>query len=241
MIYSSIDNSKIKDLKKLHIKKYRDKNNLFLVEGEHLVIEAYKAGYLDELVLEETENFSLDIKTSYVTKTVINYLSLLETPSNIIGVCHKKEGILTGNKIIILDEIQDPGNLGTIIRSSLAFNLDTLIVSNCVDIYNPKTIRATQGALFHTNILTSSILDITETLKSEDFRIYGTDLKSGKDLRSIEINKKSVIIMGNEGSGLSSLSKKICDEFIYIKMNDNCESLNVAVATSIILYEFNSR
>ena len=90
MLYSSIDNSKIKDLKKLHNKKYRDKKGLFLVEGRHLVLEAYKTGYLKELLLEENEILPLDVMTYYMTNNVKNYLSELETPTNIIGVCEKK-------------------------------------------------------------------------------------------------------------------------------------------------------
>ena len=94
MLYSSIDNSKIKDLKKLQTKKYRDKKNLFLVEGKHLVLEAYKTGYLKELLLEENELLPLDVLTYYMTNNVKNYLSELECPTNIIGICRKKEGKL---------------------------------------------------------------------------------------------------------------------------------------------------
>ena len=238
MLYSSIDNSKIKDLKKLHNKKYRDKKGLFLVEGRHLVLEAYKTGYLKELLLEENEILPLDVMTYYMTNNVKNYLSELETPTNVIGVCEKKEGIIKGNRIVYLDCIQDPGNLGTIIRSCVAFNVDTLILSrDCVDLYNSKVIRASQGLVFHLNIVIADINEFGPKLKDENYKIYGTKVTHGKSLKTIEKVSKFVIIMGNEGNGISELSSELCDEFIYIDMNDRCESLNVGVATSIILYE----
>ncbi len=238
MLYSSIDNSKIKDLKKLQTKKYRDKKNLFLVEGKHLVLEAYKTGYLKELLLEENELLPLDVLTYYMTNNVKNYLSELECPTNIIGICRKKEGKLIGNRIVYLDCVQDPGNLGTIIRSCVAFNIDTLVLSkDSVDLYNSKVIRASQGLIFHLNIVIADINEFGPSLKDEGYKIYGTKVTHGKSLKTIEKIEKFVIIMGNEGNGMSELSSELCDEFIYIDMNDKCESLNVGVATSIILYE----
>ncbi|MBE6149844.1 MAG: RNA methyltransferase [Firmicutes bacterium] len=238
MLYSSVDNNKIKDLKKLQTKKYRDKKNMFLIEGKHLVLEAYKTNCLKEILLEENELLPLDVETNYMTNNVMNYLSELETPNNIIGICNKKDGSLKGNKIVYLDYIQDPGNLGTIIRSCVAFNIDTLILSkNCVDMYNSKVIRASQGMIFHLNIIIEDVENIIPKLKEDGYKIYGTNVMYGKSLKSIEKSDKFVIIMGNEGNGISEVSEELCDEFIYIDMNSNCESLNVGVATSIILYE----
>lgn len=236
MIYSSLDNSKIKELKKLQMKKYRLLNKLFLVEGEHLVNEAYKAGLLVELIVLEGQTFNLDVNISYVTLNVMNYLSELEN-SKVIGVCRIKENEIKGNKIVLLDNIQDPGNLGTIIRSCVAFSIDTLILVNCVSQYNSKVLRAAQGLNFYLNIVNSSY-SILDKLKN-NYRIIGTRLNEAKELKNVAKYEKSVIIMGNEGTGISNLSKSMCDEYIYIPMNNNCESLNVGVATSIILYEMN--
>ena len=145
MIYTSIDNKKIKDIKKLKTRKYRDKTNLFLVEGEHLVLEAYKKGLLKTLIIEQDTLFPLDIDTMYVTNDVINYISDLETPSMVMGICERKVNKKIGNKILALDGIQDPGNLGTIIRSAVAFNIDTIVLGKgTVDLYNSKVIRGTQ-------------------------------------------------------------------------------------------------
>lgn len=239
MLYSSIDNKKIKEIKKLNLKKYRDKTNLFLVEGEHLVIEAYKSGYLKELILEQDNDLNLDITTNYVTNNVLKYITNLDTPQSILGICSKTQNdTIKGNRLLILDDIQDPGNLGTIIRSAVAFNVDTIILSfNTVDLYNSKVIRASQGLIFHINII---VMDLTTTipkLKNEGYQIIGTKVTDGKSLKSIEKKKKFAIIMGNEGNGVREDILSLCDEYLYIDMNKNCESLNVGVATSIILYE----
>lgn len=239
MLYTSIDNKKIKDIKKLNTKKYRDKVGLFLVEGEHLVLEAYKTGYLKELILEENEIFPLDVETNYVTNNVLNYISELDTPQKVIGICKKIENNELGDRLLILDDIQDPGNLGTIIRSSVAFNIDTIILSdNSVDLYNSKVIRASQGLLFHMNIIRCDLLLELPRLKDLDYYIYGTKVTHGHDLKTLEKKSRFAIIMGNEGNGMRDETQELCDEFIYINMNDSVESLNVGVATSIILYEF---
>ena len=239
MLYTSVENKKIKEIKKLNQKKYRDLNNEFKIEGEHLVLEAYKSGYLKTLIIEENQNFKLDIDTIEVTDNIIKYLSEVETPQKIMGICHKlseKENL--GRKILILDDIQDPGNLGTIIRSAIAFHIDTIILSeNTVDIYNDKVIRSSQGMIFHINILRKNIENIIDTLKKHNYKILGTKVNGGKSLKGLEKLSDFAIIMGNEGNGVKSQILDKCDDYIYIEMNDTCESLNVAVATSIILYE----
>lgn len=238
MLYSSIDNSKIKDLKKLSQKKYRDKTNSFLVEGEHLVLEALKKGCLTELLVLENNNYSLDVLTNYVSTSVMNFISTLETPTNVIGICNKPHSEIVGDRILILDEIQDPGNLGTIIRSSVAFNINTIILSEkCVDAYSPKVVRASQGMIFHINVVQGDLKKIIVNLKEKGYQILGTKVTDGNDIKSLAKNEKFAIIMGNEGNGVKTDILQMCDKYVYINMNNNCESLNVAVATSIILYE----
>lgn len=236
MIYSSLDNAKIKELKKLKTKKYRDTLGKFLIEGEHLIKEAYTLGYLEEVYMLPDTKLDIDTKINYVTNEVLKAISFVETPT-MIGVARKKEENAIGNKIVVLDDIQDPGNLGTIIRSSLAFNIDTIVLSDkTVDLYNDKVIRATQGMLFKVNIVRKNLEDFFSNLPS-DYFVYGTKVNGGKSLKMVEKRNKFAIIMGNEGNGMSSMLDKYCNEFIYIDMNNKCESLNVGVATSIILYE----
>lgn len=239
MVYTSTDNKTIKNLKKLRIKKYRDQEKMFLIEGEHLVLEAYKQGLLKTLIIKEDSKFNVDVETMYVSDNVLKYLSDLETPT-VIGVCEKIEEKELGNKILILDDIQDPGNLGTIVRSAVAFNFDTIVLSsNTVDLYNSKVIRASQGMLFNINIIKRNLLDFIITLKKEQYKIYATKVNGGKSLKSVEISKKFAIIMGNEGAGVKEEILNLADQYLYIEMNSLCESLNVGVATSIILYELN--
>ncbi len=238
MLYTSLENKKIKDIKKLNTKKYRDKTGLFLVEGEHLVLEAYKTGYIKELILEQDALLPLNVPTSYVTNDILHALTELETPSSMMAICEKKESEILGNRILMLDDIQDPGNLGTIIRSAVAFHIDTIVLGlGCVDLYNSKTIRASQGMLFHVNMIRKSLIECIEELKKEGYSIMGTKVTHGKNIKDIAKKEKSVIIMGNEGNGVKEDILDLCDEYLYIPCNGVCESLNVGVATSIILYE----
>lgn len=238
MIYSSIENKKIKNIKKLNTKKYRDEINKFIVEGEHLVLEAYKKGVLEEIILEENTDVDIDAPKSFVTLNVLKYISELDNPSKIMGICNKIDNNIIGNQVLILDEVQDPGNLGTIIRSAVAFNIDTIILSkNCVDIYNTKVLRATQGMIFNINIIEENLLEIIPKLRNNGYTVYGTKVNGGKSLKNVEKSEKFAIIMGNEGRGVHSSILDLCSDYIYIDMNKNCESLNVGVATSIILYE----
>ncbi len=238
MIYSSIHNEKIKDLKKLNEKKYRDKENLFLIEGEHLILEANKKNVLKEIIVLDGYEINIDVPKITVTENVMKFISSLDSAPSVIGVCYKKLDNTLGNKVLILDNIQDPGNLGTIIRSAVAFNVDTIILSkDTVDLFNSKVIRSTQGMLFSMNFIVDDLEKAIKNLKENNYKIISTKVNGGKSLKNVEIGKKVAIIMGNEGRGVSKNLMDLSDEFLYIDMNKNCESLNVAVATSIILYE----
>lgn len=232
---TSVNNNKIKEICKLKDKKYRKEVGLFLVEGLHLVEEAYKRNLLCEVYSLYETSYS---NSTIVSLNVMKKLSFLETPPSIIGVCKFIKEREIGNKILILDNIQDPGNLGTIIRSSVAFGVDTLVLSkDTVDIYNPKVIRATQGMLFNINIITCDLVNFINDLKSKNYKVYSTNVEDGIEVKNLVICEKYAIIMGNEGNGVSKKLQDISDGNIYIKMNPSCESLNVGVATSIILYE----
>ena len=241
MVVTSVENERIKNLCKLEKKKFRDLTNTYLVEGEHLVIEAFKAGDLDEIFVLEGSNFSFDVKTTEVSFEVMKKISSMDTPVNIVGLCHKKNNNeIIGNKVVLLDEVQDPGNLGTIIRSSLAFGIDTIILSeNTVDLYNPKVLRATQGMHFHINIISICSRDAVTKLKENNFLVLGTNVVNGIDVRDVDssLKNKFCLIMGNEGNGVRREIQDMCDKNLYIKTSDKVESLNVGVACSILLYE----
>ena len=240
MLITSVDNKKIKKYVSLKMNKGRKEEGLFLVEGMHMCYEANKNNLLvDLIVLENTEiSFNYAGEMTYVTENVLKKISNLTNPTSVIGVCKfldNKE--IIGNHILILDDVQDPGNIGTIIRSSCAFNVDTIILStNSVDIYNDKVLRSTQGMIFNMNIVYGDLLEIIPNLRDNGYAILGTNVSNGVDVRDIKVNKYA-LIMGNEGNGVCEEIQELCDKNLYIKMNDDCESLNVGVATSILLYE----
>ena len=234
----SVDNSRIKEIRKLKEKKYRDQEQLFLVEGEHLVLEAYKAKVLKSVILCNRD-IDLDVEKIEVSEKVMNTISDMPSKVDIVGVYEIVDNkISLDSNILILDGVQDPGNLGTIIRSAVAFNVKNIVLSkNTVDIYNPKVLRGCQGMNFHLNIIRDNILDIIDDLRDNNYTIYGTDVVNGVDIKDVKKDGKYAIIMGNEGNGISPEVKEIVDKNIYINMNDKCESLNVGVSASIILYE----
>ncbi len=242
MLITSLENQKIKKYLKLKNKKYRDLDKLYLIEGYHLVKEALDSNLLIDLFILENANINFNFPYTFVTKEIMKKLSSLETIPDIIGVCKMKdEEKIRGNKILLLDDIQDPGNLGTIIRSSLAFNIDTIVLSlKTVDLYNEKVIRSTQGMLFKINILRKDLKEVISDLKKNDYLILGTNVINGEDVRSIKTDKFA-LIMGNEGKGVDLELQELCDKNLYIQMNKDCESLNVSVATSILLYELSRK
>ena len=232
----SVNNKQIKSIIKLKTKKYQDLENKFLVEGEHLVEEAKKAGYLDLLITTD-EKYTFE-KVLLVNETVMKKISDLKSPPKVIGICKKIIPKEIFGKVVILENLQDPGNVGTIIRSANAFGIDTIILSsNTVSVYNPKVIRASEGSIFYKNIIIDNPLEKVKTLKKMGYTIYTTDVKDGTSLEEIKFNSKTAIIIGNEGSGVSNDLKELSDVKIHIPMSDSCESLNAAVSASIIFYK----
>lgn len=237
-LITSLDNKKIKHLNKLKEKKYRDEEGLFIIETENLIKEAYNSNLLEELYLLEDSNIQYDVKTFYVTKEVMQKISNLKTPSKCLGVVKKLVPRDYQNRLLILDNIQDPGNLGTIIRSAVAFNIDTVVLGNtCVDLYNDKTIRASEGMLFKINILRKDLSTFLEDLKNNNYTLYGTEVTGGKVLNTVTFSQKCAIVIGSEGKGISPEIKKLITQNIYIPMSYQTESLNASVAASIIMYE----
>ena len=243
MVITSLNNEHIKELNKLKEKKYRDQTNTFMIEGEHLVYEAIKKELVKEIIVLEGEDFYSDsVKITYVSKEVMKKLSSMDSYPNVIGICTKKEEEQIKGNALILDDLQDPGNLGTMIRSAVAFNIDTIVLSpRTVDLYNQKVIRSTQGMLFHINIIVKDLEEIIKELKQNNYKIYGTKVDNGKNVKEINIKDKYALVIGNEGNGMSEKVSNLCDEYLYIKMNTRVESLNAAVAASILMYEMENK
>lgn len=242
MYISSVNNEFIKETAKLKEKKYRDLTNTFLIEGEHLVREAKKCDLIKTIIILEDFSYDTDLDKVVVSKEVMKKLSDNPSIPRIMAIVEKKECSRIGNKVLILDRLQDPGNLGTIIRSASAFDFDTLILSNdTVDLYNSKVIRSTQGMLFNINIKRCDIKEEIMSLKKKDYLILGTKVDGGSDVRDYSVNKKFALVIGNEGQGISKEVSDLCEDYLYINMSNRCESLNAGVAASILMYELGGK
>ncbi len=225
----SLENSKIKFLLKLKLSKYRRSEQKFICEGAHLVQEAKHAGLL-------IEAYSLEDKEGYiqVSVPVMKKLCNTDTVVSEIGLCKMKENTKITDKILILDGIQDPGNMGSLMRSACAFGFKTLFIgTGSVDIFNDKVIRSSQGAIFKLNY---QFGDISEFLNKITHKVYTTNVLEGIPLKEIKAEDKVAVILGNEGNGVSKELQALGLDVIYIPMQ-NTESLNVAIAGSIIMYE----
>lgn len=236
MEITSINNDRVKYWTHLHEKKFRDQEGLFIVEGDHLVNEAIKNGLAKEIIT--LDDFDNDIPTYKVTEDIMKKISSQQTISRVCAVCYKIKERQLGQKIICLDNIQDPGNLGTIIRTATAFSFDTIILNDeSVDLYNDKVIRSCEGMIFNINIIRCNLKEKLLHLKELGYTLYTTSVKDNNVLANNNFEENIAIVLGNEGNGVSKEIESVCDKTIYIPMNEKCESLNVAIAASIIMYE----
>ena len=238
MLITSTDNKTIKEIRKLRDKKYSLEKGLFIIEGDHLVKEAIKNNVLVSLYLlegyENNYNFTYDIVTEKVMKT----LSDLKSTPRVLGIVKINKNQALGNKIVLLDDLQDPGNAGTIIRNSVAFDIDTIVFSkNSVSPYNEKVIRSTQGMIFNINIIIDDLENIIDKIKTKNIKVIGTSLNTNNNFKNIDKLDKYAVIFGNEGNGISNNILSKCDEIYKINMKNDCESLNVGVSCGIILYK----
>ena len=225
----SENNPKIKELSKLNMPKYRKELKMFLVEGMHLVDEARKANLL-------IEAYSINEKEGYkiISEAAMKKICHTDSVVSEIGVCKLIEKNELSNKILILDSIQDPGNLGSLMRSAKAFGFDTIVLGKgSCDIYNDKVIRSSQGAIFKLNFINADLKEFIPTLK--DYIVYGTNVRKGISVDDCIKTKRIALVLGNEGNGISDEVDNIIKENIYIPL-ENTESLNVSVAGSILMY-----
>lgn len=248
MLITSKDNSKIKEIKKLKEKKYR--KTAFIVEGIKMFKEAIsEKAEIDTIIIrEDTElDFKLDSelekKVIHVTKNVFETISDVVSPQGVLVVINKK---IDDNKIskhadyiLALDGIQDPGNLGTIIRTADSANIKQILVSkDTVDSYSPKVVRSTMGAIYRVKIIECE--DLAKTLKSlqtTGFEIVTTDLHTDKSIYDMNYNKK-IVVIGNEANGVTPEIRELSNYRVKIPMLGKTESLNAAVATGIMIYEY---
>ena len=257
-VITSKDNEFVKEIKKLKEKKYRDQNNQFIVEGIKMVAEAIEEkadintivvcedcvndGIIDKKLLYEIAKFNC----IYVSEKVFSLVTDVTNPQGILAVINQNSTQNKNNEIdynadfiVVLDGIQDPGNLGTILRTVDSANLKQLIVSNeTADCYNPKVVRSTMGGIFRVNVIRENNLVETLTkLKQKGFEIVVTSLETDNSIYDISYNKK-VVVIGNEANGVSKEVLNIADKKVKIPMLGKTESLNAGVAAGIMIYEY---
>ncbi|MEF9921203.1 MAG: RNA methyltransferase [Erysipelotrichaceae bacterium] len=240
MEITSKNNDKVKQWVRYQEKKYRELDQMFLVEGTHLIEEAKKAGLIECIIVKKGFDHPYHEYPIYeVNDEIMKKISSSVSGSDIIAQVHFPINIKKlGHRIILLDDVQDPGNVGTMIRSALSFGFDQVILSLAsADVYNEKVVRSTQGAIFHLSVLRQDLTKIIPLIKEEKILVYATDLKASKGLSTIEKSNKVALVFGNEGNGIHPELLNICDQNIIIEMNQ-FESLNVAVAAGICMYHF---
>lgn len=240
MKIDSLQNKKVKEWAKLNDKKIRDTSQLFLVEGEHLVKEAFLANSLKGVIYSEDYDYAFKgCETYIVSQDIMQKLSEQASIPKIIGVCAMPNKAIGGNKILFLDDVQDPGNVGTLLRSAVSFGFDAIMLSKkSADLYNEKVVRSSKGAIFHVPSLRCDTLKTLLQLKDKGYHIYGTSLNNATLLSSIKFVEPLVLVLGNEGNGMSEAALKICHDNIKVEM-ENFESLNVGIAGSICMYTIN--
>lgn len=268
MIITSKTNNTVKYISSLKNKKYRNKYNKYVIEGIKLVEEIINSeGKAPEFIVYSEDILSknslgIEFLNRYKTNILSNsnvistteeiFMNItdVESPQGILAVIDKENeysiddlenNIANGEKYIILDKIQDPGNLGTIIRSAVSFGIRNVIcIEGTVDAFSPKVIRSTMSGIRKVNIYNVSNNEIDKMiniLKNSKYNIIGTSLLAEKYISDDNVSRKDIFVMGNEANGVSEELLKNCDRYIKIPMENSMESLNVGVATAILMYE----
>lgn len=251
----SVHNERVKQWAQLQEKKHRDKQGKFIVEGIHLVEEALKNEVDIECVaysidsgipseLKKVSSASLDIEWIGVSPAIIAKCSDTKTPQPVFAVVRKRSGSLEpllsipNSLVVVLDGVQDPGNVGTIIRSADAVGADGVIVgAGSADIYSPKTIRSTMGSIFHVPVIEGNVSEILPQAKARGIRLAGASLQASGSCYSYDFRNATWLLFGNEAKGLSDEARGLMDDGLIIPMRGQAESLNVAMSASVLLYE----
>lgn len=242
----SLQNEKVKNWKKLQMKKWREKERMYLLEGPHLLQEALFTANdcLTDVIIDE--GFHLppdwpiaDVEVYQVTHKIFTELSQTETPQGVIGVCRMIQPALSiqRGRYLLVDGVQDPGNLGTLIRTADAFGLDAVFLGEgCVDGYNAKTLRSAQGSHFHLPVIHRDLFAVVSEMKKLGISLYGSSLQ-GRDMTATAVSGPYFgLVVGNEGNGASPELLAEMDKEVKIPMAGRAESMNVAVAAGILLY-----
>ena len=251
---TSKENQLIKHIIKLKEKKYRKEYNEYIIEGVKIVEESIeeKAKIKQIIISEDAINSELvqkhlkeklqKIDYIQVPSNIFKLISEVEKPQGVLAVIEKENGgeYIDYNQDIILalDDLQDPGNLGTIIRTADSAGVDAIILlKGCVDIYNPKVIRSTMGSIFDMNIIHATQDDAVNFLKSNDFNIVSSYLQTDNYYHETTYDGKIALVIGNEANGINDELIAQSDKLVKIPIYGNAESLNAAISAAVLMYE----
>jgi RNA methyltransferase, TrmH family len=232
---SSRQNSKIKEVTKLFQMSEKKAQGKFIIEGYHLLEMALSANVVNVVFsLKEEKNVPSSIPQYIITPEILEKISLTKSSQGVVAIClMKEEKEITSNNVLYLDDVSDPGNMGTLLRTALAFGYkDVLVSSNSCSIYNEKVIQASQGAIFSLNVKTC---DMEGLKKLKDYQILATEIKGSIDIRDIKEVSKHILVLGNEARGVRKEILQLASQRIRIDIED-MESLNVAIAGGIAMY-----
>ncbi|MEI3606010.1 RNA methyltransferase [Pseudogracilibacillus sp. SE30717A] len=240
---TSIQNEQVKNWRKLHKRKFRMKMKQFLIEGFHLIEEAFNSGWeIETIIVQEgvqPPDWMSDDGIVFVDKRVFREITQTESPQGIAAIVGMQSfEVQIENFILLVDAVQDPGNLGTMIRTADAAGFSQIVLgTGTVDVYNDKVVRASQGSIFHIPIVQASLDETITRLKQENYTIWASALRNAMNYKEAKIEGKVALIVGNEGAGISEEILQMADKIIKIPIYGKAESLNVSVATGILMYK----
>ena len=246
IIIESNQNKIIKEVNSLKAKKERDKTGLFILEGKRLVDEIPNSWEIKYLLKAESYSEDINFENVYTVKdSLFEKISETVNPQGILAVCHIKEFNVTNVDysnspfFVVLENVTDPGNMGTLIRTADAAGADGIFLSKgCVDIYNPKVIRATMGSIFHLPIYRNlNLMDLMEDFKNNNVKTLAAHLKGTSTPYKVDMTTACAVIIGNEANGLSDEISEMASDLVKIPMPGKAESMNAGIAGGILIYE----
>lgn len=244
-IITSTKNQWVKTVKALYKRKGRKESGCFILEGWHLLEEALKAeAKIEQIFVLESQQERLQevegIPVYCVTESVLKAMSSAEKPQGVLAIARQWEypELTLEGAWVFLDRVQDPGNVGTIIRTADAAGYQGVVLGEgCVDLYNDKVLRSMQGSQYHIPVYEKSLTEIISQFKAQSGKVYGTKLdRNAQDYRKVHPKGNYAILMGNEGKGVAKELLDQTDQNVFIPMRGQAESLNVAIATAILLF-----
>ena len=246
IIIESNQNKIIKEVNSLKAKKERDKTGLFILEGKRLVDEIPNSWEIKYLLKAESYSEDINFEKVYTVKdSLFEKISETVNPQGILAVCHIKEFDVTNVDysnspfFVVLENVTDPGNMGTLIRTADAAGADGIFLSKgCVDIYNPKVIRATMGSIFHLPIYRNlNLMELMEDFKNNNVKTLAAHLKGTSTPYKVDMTTACAVIIGNEANGLSDEISEMASDLVKIPMPGKAESMNAGIAGGILIYE----